>query len=145
MRFDRQRRAVVPDGGFVLAFFAQGRSQGDMEFRTRIAHQRRTQKRNRGVELAIGAQKIGEIYRGFQPRRLQRQHLAEELLRRIRQPQHLRGIAQCEQHAGVARLHGQGLFILGDGFHMPSLRRQLQPGGIGAHMPRIARAALRPR
>ena len=46
---------------------------------------------------------------------------------------------------GVARLHGQGLFILGDGFHMPSLRRQLQPGGIGAHMPRIARAALRPR
>ncbi len=81
----------------------------------------RLQQGNRRIELAGCAQDIGEIDHGFQPGGLQRQHLAIELLGGVAQTQRLGGIAQREQHLGVVRLGRQCLFILGDGFHMPSL------------------------
>ena len=111
----------MADGGFIRALFAQGGAQGDMQFGARIAGERRFQQRDRRVELAIGAQKIGQVDQRLQPARLDAQHLAIELLRGIRQTQDLGGIAQGEQDAAVARLGGQGLFILDDGLHMPSL------------------------
>ena len=122
-----QRGAVMRLGRGVIAFFAPGRAQGQLQFRAfGLARQGRLQQGDGGIELALRAQQIGQIDQGLQRSGSSASTWRKNCSAGAARPRAWAVLPRANSTLASSGCAASAASKLGDGLEMPAFGRQSQ-------------------